>query len=116
MDRQLAGREGEEIACRFLMQKGYQLLTRNFRAERAEIDLVMRDGKTIVFVEVKARSTDRYGLGREAVTPRKQQNILRAAQCYLAAHSAFDSAVRFDVAEVDITNGAVAYIENAFGA
>lgn len=115
MDRRQSGRQGETIACRALEEKGYRLLARNYRAERAEIDLIMQDGETIVFVEVKARSSARYGLGREAVTAEKQLRILRAAQAYLAANDAVDAPGRFDVAEVDLNTGETIHIENAFG-
>jgi len=115
MDRQTSGKAGEQIACRVLEQKGFRLVKRNYRALHAEIDLIMRDGKTLVFVEVKARSSDRFGSGREAVTLRKQQNILRAAQTYLLENNAFDDPIRFDVAEVDLSTGNVTHIENAFG-
>lgn len=115
MDKQTSGKAGEQIACRVLERKGFRLLERNYRALRAEIDLIMRDGKTLVFVEVKARSSDRFGSGREAVTLRKQQNILRAAQNYIMEHGLFDEPLRFDVAEVDLVTGNVTHIENAFG-
>ncbi|MBR0026478.1 MAG: YraN family protein [Clostridia bacterium] len=115
MDKQASGKAGEQIACRALEKKGFRLVERNYRALHAEIDLIMRDGKTLVFVEVKARSSDRFGSGREAVTFRKQQNILRAAQAYLAEHGGFDDPLRFDVAEVDLVTGNVTHIENAFG-
>lgn len=115
MDKQASGKTGEQIACRALERKGFHLIERNYRAMRAEIDLIMRDGKTLVFVEVKARSSDLFGSGREAVTLRKQQHILRAAQVYLAEHGGFDEPLRFDVAEVDLVTGNVTHIENAFG-
>ena len=116
MSRQESGRVGEAIACRALEQKGYLLLKKNYRAERAEIDLIMKDGDTLVFVEVKARSSARYGLGREAVTKNKQQHILRAAQAYLAVYDVPDCPVRFDVVEVELPSGIVTHIVNAFGA
>ncbi len=109
------GNTGEDAALKYLKKYGYALMTRNYRAERCEIDLIMRDGKTVVFVEVKARTGDRYGLGREAVTAVKQENILRAAKHYLMKNRLFQSPVRFDVAEFDAATGTVVHITNAFG-
>jgi len=108
------GNAGEDAALKYLKKQGYTLLKRNYRAERCEIDLIMRDGQTVVFVEVKARTGDRYGLGREAVTSAKQGNILRAAKHYLMENRLFQCPVRFDVAEFDAATGTIAHIPNAF--
>lgn len=109
------GSVGEEAALAYLKKRKYTLLARNYRAERCEIDLILRDGETVVFVEVKARSNNRYGLGREAVTPSKQGNILRAAKHYLMENSLFDVPVRFDVAEYSPQTEQILHIQNAFG-
>ena len=75
----------------------------------------LRDGKTIVFAEVKTRAaSSAYGLGREAVTAAKQRNIAKAAAAYLAAYSLYDACVRFDVLEVDAANNSVTHIPGAF--
>ncbi len=109
------GNAGEDAALSYLKKQGYTLLKRNYRAGRCEIDLIMRDGQAVVFVEVKARTGGRYGLGREAVTAAKQGNILRAAKHYLMENRLFQSPVRFDVAEFDPATGTVSHIPNAFG-
>ncbi len=109
------GNAGEEAALAYLKKRKYALLARNYRAERCEIDLILRDGDTVVFVEVKARSGDRYGLGREAVTSAKQGNILRAAKHYLMENALFDAPVRFDVCEYSAQTGQILHIPNAFG-
>ncbi len=114
-EKRALGKAGEDAVLSFLKKRGHALLARNYRAERCEIDLVMRDGETVVFVEVKARSSTRYGLGREAVTAAKQGNILRAAKHYLMENALFQAPVRFDVAEFDPTNGEITHIKNAFG-
>ena len=114
-DTRALGRQGENEALKYLTNLRYKLLKRNYRAERCEIDLVMLDGETVVFIEVKARATTRYGLGREAVNKLKQQNILRAARHYLKENTLFDAPVRFDVLEVLLPSVQIEHIKNAFG-
>ena len=81
MSRSSLGRFGEEIAFKYLLKKGFVPKQRNFRAGRYEIDLIMEDaGGCVVFVEVKTRRSDKFGLGREAVGWRKQANIIAAAE------------------------------------
>jgi putative endonuclease len=78
----LLGREGERLAARFLEQRGYQVLGSGFRARRGEIDLVCRRGDRLVLVEVKTRSSDRFGTPAEAVGPRKRRALQSAAAEY----------------------------------
>lgn len=114
MNKNAKGSEGEQAALLYLKKKGYVLLEKNFRAQRCEIDLVMRDGETTVFIEVKARSSHSYGLGREAITARKQRNIITAATAYAADHGLMEARLRFDVIEVALPSLHVTHIENAF--
>lgn len=107
------GQAGEDAALRYLLAKGYDLRARNWRYSRKEIDLIMEQGDTVVFVEVKARTSSRYGLPREAVDERKQKRLLEAASGYLQQHGG-DRAARFDVVEVDLYTGKVTHLENAF--
>ena len=104
--RQSLGREGEARAARYLEARGYQIVARNVRAERVEIDLVAIDGRRLVFVEVKTRRADgRSGMGRhthaaEAVDPRKQARLRRGAMAWLDATPEIARAtrgLRFDV-------------------
>lgn len=111
------GRKGEELACRYLTERGFSLVTRNFRRLRGEIDLIMEDRSTLVFVEVKTRCSLRYGQPREAVTDLKQQRIRRCAVQYLAERETGSRPVRFDVVEVMIGPGGTArlyHLRNAF--
>jgi putative endonuclease len=78
----LLGREGERLAARFLERRGYQVLGSGFRARRGEIDLVCRRGDRLVLVEVKTRSSDRFGTPAEAVGPRKRRALQAAAAEY----------------------------------
>lgn len=114
MNSRDSGAHGEELALNMLKKAGYALVEKNFRAQRCEIDLIMRDGQTLVFVEVKARSASAYGLGREAVDPRKQRHIVKAAQLYLIKNDAMDIPTRFDVVEVDLVTGDAVHIVDAF--
>ncbi len=96
-----SGAWGEEIALRYLRQRGYELVERNYRTRYGEIDLVMRQGTTLVFVEVKLRRGMDFGDPLEAVTPLKQARIRRVAEQYLASKgegftASFDE-LRFDV-------------------
>lgn len=91
------GRAGEDAAAAFLERAGYGMLDRNWRQGRLELDLVCRDGETVVFVEVKSRKARGQGSPAEAVTPAKQRVLGRAAQAWLAAHQAWQSPCRFDV-------------------
>lgn len=81
--RQRLGAAGELLARRHLERNGYRFITANWRCRGGELDLVMRQGETLVFVEVKTRHGDRLGAAEEAVLPRKVDQLLRAAQYYL---------------------------------
>ncbi|NLM55726.1 MAG: YraN family protein [Firmicutes bacterium] len=87
----------EQAACQYLTERGLVLLARNYRTRYGEIDLVMRDGATLVFVEVKYRSTSAYGSPLEAVDFSKQNRIKRTALFYLAETNCCYDVVRFDV-------------------
>lgn len=112
------GREAEERACRHLTAAGLRLLERNFNSRRGEIDLVMREGATLVFVEVRYRRSDRFGSGAESVDRRKMSRILAAARHYLQLHPGVaDRPCRFDVVAIGPGdgNGGIDWIRDAFG-
>lgn len=109
------GSEKEEEAKKYLQQKGYQILTSNFRCKMGEIDLIARDGKYLVFVEVKYRSSGKAGLPQEAVDIRKQRRIVLTAKYYMMLQGISEfSPCRFDV--VVMTPEHVELIQNAFEA
>jgi len=118
MDRYKIGLDGQEAAEKFLQNKGYVVLSRNYRVKTGEIDLVLKDGAYIVFVEVKFRKNLAYGLPREAVGHKKQQRIMNTALHYLTRHKLTESDIRFDVVEVIEQHGKLyaSHIENAFTA
>ena len=112
------GATGEKLACRYLRRHGFKILYRNFRGRSGgEIDIVCRDGDTLVFVEVKTRSREDFGRPFEAVTREQQQRISRGALAWLRMLDNPDILFRFDVVEVMIRDGRrprIELIRNAF--
>lgn len=102
---QALGLAGEELACAYLRRKNYDIITRRFRMFRGEIDIVARDGPTLVFVEVKARADESFGRPEESVTPGKQRQIRKIAQGYLMENPPGDAACRFDVISILFGDG-----------
>jgi len=99
--RQSLGKAGEDLACGELARRGYAILERRYRTRYGEIDIIARAGHTLVFVEVKARAGNDFGGGGAAVTPCKQQRIVRMAIDFLARRRLLDQPCRFDVVTVD---------------
>lgn len=104
--RQAFGRWGEDQAARYLVQRGYTLLARNVRTSYGEIDLIVQKdcepgdpagSRVTVFVEVKTRSSNAFGLPEEAITARKREHLLGAAQSYIQGHPDLEGAWRVDV-------------------
>ncbi|MGI9646175.1 MAG: YraN family protein [Ilumatobacteraceae bacterium] len=106
------GRWGEDLAADHYEQLGYSVLDRNWRSSTGELDLIVERGGLVVFCEVKARRSDRYGPPAAAVGPAKQQRIRRLAVEWLAAHGRRRRDIRFDV--VAITGTDLDLIEDAF--
>ncbi|MCG7973031.1 MAG: YraN family protein, partial [Candidatus Thiodiazotropha taylori] len=90
----------EQLAVDYLSRRGLKLVTRNFRCKVGEIDLVMREKRTLVFVEVRYRQSDDYGSALESITPSKQRKLLAAANLYLQKNQ-IDQACRFDVVAIN---------------
>ncbi len=111
---QQMGRAGENQARAFLVDKGYRWLASNFRTRWGEIDLVMKDADTIVFVEVKNRQNTRYGQPAEAVQHWKVKHLVKASLIFVMRNGWLDHAIRYDI--VSITNGRIQHIPNAFQA
>ena len=110
--KKVLGRKGEKLAEKFLKEKGYTLLKRNFRTPFGEADLIMQDGDEIVFIEVKTRTSETFGAPREAVGKEKQRRYYQIALCY-GGQAGEEPNARFDVAEVD-ENCQINYIKYAF--
>jgi putative endonuclease len=85
-DRRRLGQRGEDLAARHLAARGYEIVTRNWRCEAGELDLVARDGDALVFVEVRTRRGEALGTPEESVTPAKQARLIVLAEAYVQAH------------------------------
>lgn len=112
------GQQSEYLAEQYLLRKGYRLVARNVRLPQGEVDLVVRQGAVLVFVEVKARRSSAMGGAACAVTPAKQRRLVQLAAQYLSIHQLGDQVFcRFDVVLVEQPCDApatVTHIENAF--
>jgi putative endonuclease len=117
--RQIAGDRGEDAAAKFLRRRGYKVLVRKFRSGKAEVDIVARHNEWLVFVEVKTRRTEQFGMPSEAVEREKRRNLSKAAMDYLRMLGNPRIHFRFDIVEVVLPDGAlkpqdIRVIENAF--
>ena len=100
--RHALGKAGEDIACRELSRRGYEILARRHRTRYGEIDIIARDAGTTVFIEVKTRDGVAFGSGAESVAPWKQQRLARMALDYAARNGLLDTPCRVDVVQVDV--------------
>ena len=110
------GRSGEELASSYLNAKGYEILARNYRFQRAEIDIIAKSGKLLVFVEVKTRGSDKHGYPEEFVNARKEKLFLLAADEYIFQHN-WPHEIRFDIISLSaLPSGQfnIYHIEDAF--
>jgi putative endonuclease len=103
---------GEDLAAAWYVERGYEVLDRNWRCREGELDLVVRRGRTVVFCEVKARSSLAFGSPLEAVTPAKRRRIRLLAARWLERSAAGGGELRFDVAAV--LDGRLEVVEGAF--
>ena len=116
-DNKKSGDEGEELAARTLSEKDYKIIERNYRYGHGEIDIIAKDGETLVFVEVKTRKNLQFGMPEYAVTPTKQRQIKKIAEAYLYEKNITDTDCRMDVVAILLKKGEKPYInhiENAF--
>jgi putative endonuclease len=112
------GKIGEDLACRELEGRGYAILARRYRRRAGELDIIARDGPTVVFVEVKAREGRKFGDAVEAVTSLKRRRMTRVALQYLVRHRLTNCPCRFDVVSIHVENGepVIELYQNAFSA
>jgi putative endonuclease len=99
------GKIGEDIATSYLQNLGYEILERNWRFKRVELDIVAQIGSTLVFCEVKTRSSFSHGIPSDAITPLKLQHIRTAALHWLGNHQARHQGIRFDAISVIYFDG-----------
>ncbi|HDL17695.1 MAG TPA: YraN family protein [Bacteroidetes bacterium] len=114
--RQKLGKIGEDLATKHLQQKGYEILVRNYRRYRGEIDIIARDGNCLVFVEVKTARSRRFGPPVLRVDQRKKKQLGKIAMAYYQECDLYDQDSRFDIVTVTFQNGVakIEQIENAF--
>ena len=113
INKRVTGSFNEQSAAEYLIDNGYTILERNFSCKKGEIDIIAKKDNMIVFVEVKYRSSKRYGYAIEAVNYRKQQTIRQVAMYYLTTrYKRCDIPCRFDVIGIDGTD--ITHIKNAF--
>ena len=105
------GFSGERRAVRYLKDSGYEILERNFRCPFGEVDIIAQRGEYVAFIEVKARSGDSFGRPNEAVRRDRQRRYINCARFYFSGRT-MDCVVRFDI--IEILNGKINHIENAF--
>ena len=110
--RHRKGAAAESQAADLLRREGYAIIEQRFRYRRHDIDLVARRGNTVVFVEVKARSGDRFGSASQSVTSFKQMQLVRAASAWLQRHGTPGDVARFDV--VAVQEGRLSWLQGAF--
>ena len=106
------------MAQKFLKKKGLKIIDENYRTRWGELDIIARDGQTLVFVEVKTRTQKIFGSPLQAVTPDKQRRLIRMAKTYLVEKNLNDTPARFDVIGISLLNGhppEIDWIPNAFG-
>lgn len=112
MNSKVLGACGETIATEYLVKNGYKILDKNFSNSIGEIDIVACKNNLIVFVEVKARTSKKFGLPCESVNYIKQQKIKKVALSYLKMKKKLQTQCRFDV--IEVLNNEINHIENAF--
>lgn len=112
----ILGNKGEHLAAEFMTRGGYEVIAKNFRFNRAEIDLVARKENLVVFCEVKTRKSNTFGTGEEAVDTRKQDQIRKAAEGFVSERKMDNCEFRFDIIVVDIREKTtmIRAIEDAF--
>jgi putative endonuclease len=102
--RKALGSRGEDLAVRYLKKRGFKVIERNYHCQWGEIDLIAREKNTLVFVEIKARSSSEYGLPQDAVDRFKQKKLIEVARAYMAErHLTEDIPARFDVVAIHLT-------------
>ena len=103
--RKALGSKGEDLAVQYLKKKGFKVIERNYHCSAGEIDLIAREGKTLIFVEIKTRSSSEFGLPQEAVDRFKQKKMIEVARAYLAEHHLNEEIpARFDVVAIHLTS------------
>ncbi len=119
MSRRATGNLGEKLAREMLVQRGYRIVDTNFRCPHGEIDIIAQHGETLVFIEVRTKTTLEYGTPEESITPAKRRKIRTTAMYYLDSLVKPPSSWRIDVVAIELGEGRrpvrIEVIENAIG-
>lgn len=108
------GNKGERLACNYLLRKGFEILERNYRYKKAEIDIIAVKGKLLLFVEVKSRKSKSFGEPEHSIDQSKENLIIAAAEYYIENIN-WKSDIRFDIIAIHFTEPAeIFHIEDAF--
>lgn len=97
------GRYGEDLAVKYLRSKGYKIIEKNFRCRVGEIDIIIQDKETLVFVEVKTRYSQDFGKPEEAITPRKLKSIIKTLEFYKNLHLDLPESLRIDAILIELS-------------
>ncbi len=112
MNKRTIGSEGEELAVRFLRGAGCSIVTTNYTCKIGEIDIIAKEGDTVLFIEVKWRKDIKMGRPSEAVHYHKQMKIMKSAMIYAQKYHLYEKPMRFDV--IEIIGEEVCWLKNAF--
>lgn len=114
-NRREIGQHYEQLAAQFLIKQGLTLVAQNVQARVGELDLIMKEGKTLVFVEVKYRQNQHHGHAAESVTPQKQQRLIKTAYYWMQRHNLLDchSDFRFDIIAIHQQGQDIHWLKNA---
>lgn len=114
-DKHKLGKEGEKLALELLQEKGYDILEKNYRYQKAEVDIIAHKGDTLVIIEVKTRSTPEFGDPQDFVKPKQIQLLVKAANHYVIQND-LDVEVRFDIIAIikNKLGTQIEHLENAF--
>lgn len=104
---QKLGQTGEDLACDYLINKGFVLIQRNFKARYGEIDIIVKEKNTFVFVEVKTRRSDAFGAPEEAITRKKLSEVIKTAQFFLQINNLHNVSWRVDVISILFSDASV---------
>ena len=102
--RHLLGKTGEDIAIQYLIKNNYKIVDRNFYCKMGEIDIIALNNSYLIFIEVKTRSSNKYGIPAESVTKKKLESIYKTAKYYIYTKNILNQPIRFDVIEIYFEN------------
>ncbi len=113
--RHIIGKIGEDIACKYILQKNYKIIKRNFYCRQGEIDIIAKDKNEVVFIEVKTRTNNKYGEPVDSITYYKKNKIIKSIQYYIYKEKIEHIDIRIDVIEIYSKKGKykINHIKNA---